>query len=882
MIVGFIATFTFSTPLQKYKIMKRFIFLLMIIPLWSQAQLIDGFSDGDFTNNPAWTGTAEKYIINADKQLQLNAIEAGTAWLSTPYTIAGNNMEWRFWIRLAFSPSGSNYSLVYLSSDQADLSGPLNGYFLRFGEAGSNDAIELLKQQGTTTSVICRGTEAALATSFALFVKVVRKQNGDWSIFTDPGGTGIYIPEASGNDNSFQPGGYFGVFGQFTVSNSTKMYYDEIYAGSEVIDTEPPVLLAALATGPESISLTFNEAIELQSLTNPLNYSIDQGIGHPAEVLQGITPAHVVLQLPEPLENGRAYRLTISNITDLNGNTLASAEADISFYVALANDIVINEVMADPSPVVGLPEWEYIELYNPTNLLISLDNFKLLIGSTEKLISQVQMPAGSYLILAHEDARAALSAYGNFYGFSSFQLANTAAVLSLVSNQGLIVNQLSYTDNWYGDAGKKDGGWSLEQIDPENPCGGSSNWKASNDPSGGTPGVQNSIYSLLNATPKPAGMKLIANNIVQLWFDQQMNALSLANPAAYTLEPGNINPIQATTNPADPAFVELVFGASFSQGILYTLSMSEQLTNCAGRPVADGTSITFGLPDTPESGDVVINEVLFHPFDGGVDFVEIYNRSQKLINLEDLRLGGVRQTIPNPPDTTLKVITTNTRLLLPGTWALLTSSGEAVTVFYPEAATENFVIMESLPSFSNESGTVLLVSKTLQYIDGMTYHEDMHYPLLNYVDGVSLERISAERPSSDPKNWHSAAQTAGWATPGYQNSLAVEEKSASEGLTVDPETFSPDGDGYQDVTSFRYAFGEGGYTLNIHIYNAAGQHVAHLVKSELVSATGAVSWDGLDDNRSKVPTGIYVVYAEAFAPDGRVTGYKKAVAVATR
>jgi hypothetical protein len=862
--------------------MRRSLLVFLFIPLLLNAQLFEDFSDGDFTQNPAWTGTAEKYIVNSSFQLQLNASEAGSAWLSTPYSNPGGNVEWRFWIRLNFSPSGSNYSDVFLVSDQAELSGPLNGYFLRFGEAGSLDAIELFKKQGAQNTSICRGTNGLVATSFAIHVKVVRSLEGQWTVFADQSGSGIFNLEATGTDNTFSPGGHFGFLSTFTISNSTRMYYDNIFINEEIIDNEPPQLISATTTDPFTIQLIFNEAITTESLLNASNYFLDQEIGNPATVIQGTTAAQAILTLASPLDNGKVYNLSLNNIEDLAGNIMPQTDVQVSYYEAQTNDVVINEIMADPSPVVGLPEWEFIELYNNSYVPINLNNWKLLVGTGERVIGSIQIAPQGYVILAHEDARPSLESYGSFFGFSSFQLTNSGVSISLFSDKGVLISTVSYTDLWYNDPKKKDGGWTLEQKDPTNPCGGRNNWTASNHPSGGTPGQQNSVFAISDARPKPETMKLVSENIIQIWFDQQMDQVSLGNTSAYTLSPGNINPQSTVTNPADPTFVELLFAEPFAMGTIYELKISPSILNCAGRPVLEGTMLSFGIPFPVEPNDIVINEILFNPYNNGNDFVEIYNRSTKIINLEDLRLGAVRQTIPNPPDTTLREIIGSTKLIMPGTYMLLTVSTAMVTNFYSTPTTENFVEMAQFPVYSNESGTAILVSKTNQVIDAFSYNEEMHFPLLNYVKGVSLERISVDRPSADVNNWHSAAETAGFATPGYQNSVFVKDETSEGELSVDPEIFSPDGDGRDDVTSIRYSFEEAGYTLNIQIFNAAGQKVNHLVKSTLVSQEGAVSWDGLDESGRKVPTGIYVVYAEVFNLAGTVKGYKRAVVVGTR
>jgi len=862
--------------------MRSLVFLFLFIPLWLNAQLIENFNDGDFTQNPVWTGTTDKYKVNEVFQLQLNAEEAGVTWMSTPYTNPGGNVEWRFWIRLNFSPSGGNFSDVYLSSDQENLSGPLNGYFLRFGEGGSNDAIELFIKQGTQVNSICRGTDALIASSFAYFVRVIRTISGEWSLFVDTSGSGIYNFEASGTDNSFTPGGYFGFYGQFTVSNSKKMYYDDIMISEEIIDSSPPQLISAETSDPFTIQLTFDEAIKSQTLLNTNNYFVNDGIGNPSAVIQGASAAQAILQLSSPLDNGKLYTLTISGIEDLSGNLMPQTAIPLSYYEAQPNDVVINEIMADPSPVVGLPEWEFIELFNTSDVPINLKNWILVIGSSEKMIGQLQVEPQDYVLLAHEDARQTLSDYGSFFGFSSFQLANAGASITLKSEQGIVISKVSYADTWYKDTQKKEGGWTLEQIDPVNPCGGKNNWIASNNPSGGTPGMQNSVFALLDATPNPERIQLVSTSIVQIWFDQQMNLVSLGNIDNYTIEPGFIGPQSATTNPADPFFIELNFEMPFVVGTIYRLNLSQEILNCAGRNVAENTFIEFGIPHPIEKNDLVINEILFNPYNEGVDFVEVFNRSEKILNLQELWLGSVRQTIPNPPDTTLKEIFTSTRLMMPGTYGVFSISTDKVTNFYFSPSTENFIEMASFPTYSNESGIVLLKSKQGILVDVFNYNEGMHFSLLNYVKGVSLERISYDRPSSDVTNWHSASETYGFATPGYQNSVFVKDISSEGDVVVDPEIFSPDGDGRDDVTSIRYNFDQAGYTLNMYLFNALGQQIRHLIRSSLIGQSGVVGWDGLDEQGRKVPTGIYVLQVEIFNLEGTVKGYKRAVVVATR
>lgn len=860
---------------------KYFLFALLSMPFMAFGQLFDNFDDGNFSNNPAWDGTPTKFIVNSSLQLQLNDNEASAAWLSIPYALNGDT-EWKFWIRLAFSPSSNNFSRVYLVADQANLDLAQNGYYLQFGESGSNDAIELFRLESGNSFSICKGSEGLIANSFALHIKVVRKSDGSWRIFADPTGSGFYQPEASGIDNTFVPGGYFGFHCVYTVSNANKMYFDNISIDNEVIDTNPPELLSVSATDPFTLLLSFNEALSTESALNLANYTVNGGIGQPSSVVFGTNSAQVVLSFLNSFDSGISYELTVTNIEDHEGNIMATQIISFSYYEAQPNDVVINEIMADPVPVVGLPEWEFVELYNNTDNRIDLSGWALFTGTTERIITTAWIEPKGFLLLANEQARGDFSENIPFFGFSSFQLTNSGQELKLVGKQGQLVSLVNYSDSWYRDDQKVDGGWSLEQINPLNPCGGRTNWIASEHPTGGTPGSENSVYSNQVLAPAPERVRIVSETIIQLWFDQFMDVVSVSSSAAYTVEPGALIPIEVYTNPADQTFVELVFSQPFQKGIIYRLTVAGSVINCAGISVGNSASIEFGIPEVPEKRDIVINEILFNPLDNGVDFVEVYNRSNKIINLEQIWLGAVRHSPPNQPDTTLKTITSTSVLILPEQYFVLTTSPEKVKQQYYCPPAPKFVTVPSFPTYPNTSATVLIKSTGGAIIDLMSYHESMHYPLLNSVKGVSLERIDFNRESEDITNWHSAAETVGFATPGYQNSMFAQAQKFAGEVNIQPEIFSPDGDGRDDNTTISYQFDKPGYILNIHIFDASGKLVRHLVKSKLVGLQGSVGWDGLNEKGIRVSVGIYVVHFEVFDLSGNTELFKKPVVVATR
>jgi len=226
-----------------------------------------------------------------------------------------------------------------------------------------------------------------------------------------------------------------------------------------------------------------------------------------------------------------------------------------------------------------------------------------------------------------------------------------------------------------------------------------------------------------------------------------------------------------------------------------------------------------------------------------------------------------------------EVITDLPILLFPGEYLLVSENSQNIASEYPLSKTENFV-ETNLPSYSNDEGTVILQSNSNVIIDFFRYDDDMHFALLNSTDGVSLERLDPNRPTSDRSNWHSAAENIGWATPGYLNSQYSPTGITSEDVTVDPEVFSPDNDGYLDVVNINYNFNEPGFTGNITIYDSNGRDVRKLMRNELLGTKGTISWDGIKDDGNKARIGPYIIFFEVFDLSGNVKQFKKTCVLA--
>jgi hypothetical protein len=178
---------------------------------------------------------------------------------------------------------------------------------------------------------------------------------------------------------------------------------------------------------------------------------------------------------------------------------------------------------------------------------------------------------------------------------------------------------------------------------------------------------------------------------------------------------------------------------------------------------------------------------------------------------------------------------------------------------------------------SNDFGTIAILKSSLVELDWQAYTSAMHHTLLVSVEGVSLEKIRFTESSQSLSNWHSAAESYGFGTPGIRNSQFLDANQISGKVEIIPEIFSPDNDGYNDVASIEYQFDEPGYTATVMIFNAAGQKVKLLVNNELMGVSGTWMWNGFDETNQKLPFGIYIVYIEVFDMSGKTQRIKKSV-----
>ena len=532
--------------------------------------------------------------------------------------------------------------------------------------------------------------------------------------------------------------------------------------------------------------------------------------------------------------------------------------------------VVINEIMADPTPLVGLPDFEWIELFNAGNSRLNLEGWRIVVGTISRTLPETWLDPGEFVIVCNAAASEALKQWGRRAVISLPALRNTGNRIALHSGEGDLADVVNYSDKWYSDNKKKDGGWTLERIDPFRNCGEAANWMASRDVKGGTPGAVNSVYARNadNTPPEIVWAGATSVNTAEIWFSEPMDTLLLKQPENYILA-GITGPDETWIRGEN--CVMLGWSQSMQINKTYTLNI-RNLTDACGNMLRQ-ESVRIQWVEL-EPGDVVVNEVLFNPKQGGVDFVELHNRSQKRIDAGKLILAGRDKNLVPRQHVPLKTLN---KIIEPGEYLAMTTDREVLLSFYTTRCMECIHNLPSLPAYNNDEGWVVLLDDDQSVMDEFHYTADMHHQLLHNDEGVSLERVNPDAGTSHPENWQSASSDAGYATPGYRNSQFQDEMPGKAGLRVEPQAFSPNGDGHNDELLLHYETSSPGWVANAWIFDTSGRMKMQLLKNQLMAVSGTISWNGDDTTGSSLPHGPYILFLEMYDLNGNLERFRKAI-----
>ncbi|AFM04996.1 hypothetical protein Fleli_2635 [Bernardetia litoralis DSM 6794] len=645
-------------------------------------------------------------------------------------------------------------------------------------------------------------------------------------------------------------------------------------------DTQSPQVTNLQVVNNQTLILVFDEKVDSLSSVSLSNYIISPSIT--IENIEFITSKSVQINLQNAIQTATLYEILVNNITDCSGNIVSNLRLPFGQGTNPEfGQLLITEIMADPSPVVGLPESEFLELTNNTNQILSINGVTLTDATGTAALPIFQLLPNERIILCPTSSVTAFSRFGKTIGMSGFRsLSNSGEPLILRNNEGKLLFEITYDDAWHSDNDKKDGGYSLEMIDMSSFCLERENWTSSVSNLGGTPAQTNSVAGTSgdNIAPKIIRSEAVNETTIRIIFDEKLDSLQ-AVQSRILIQNSNIT-ITDKNLDATRKILTLILSNSLELKTIYTLEV-EAITDCAGNLIAQNTTTQVILPEDAEIGDIILNEILFNPPVGGTDFVELFNNSDKYINLQNFSLANLND------DETIRTqyaISEEVLILKPYEYIAISTSNELLLNQYPNGNQEGF-FEAKLPTYADTEGTVILFDNQNTELDRFAYDEDFHLGLLKDDEGVSLERISADAATQDANNWHSAAQSVGFGTPAYQNSQSKGNStpSAEDCLRAEPQVFSPDNDGFEDFTQIFIDCAEIGDLITIKIYDVQGRKVRDLVQNQSVALQNTfLRWDGTANDGRKVRIGHYILLLEKYNLNGDVQYLKMRVVVGAR
>lgn len=779
-------------------------------------------------------------------------------------------MEWLFSLRFEGNPSSSNNWMVWLLSEL-----PASGFF----EGGSNSGLMIgVNQTSSNDSLSLYGMiagdifEIGVADFFMeeipddsyIRFQISLDTEGVLRVYAgsnpEPGKlVGVY--DVSGLE--FLNAGFFGISYRYTSSRDRLLWLDDLVVNASfVIDESPPELEFLSFPDPRSVTLSFHES--LQSIS-PISFFSET---LPPLLSLELFSEDIILRFTDSLSRGITYDFRLSGITDHAGNRVEIRDS-FRFFIPRRHEILFSEILPDPSPRVYLPECEFLELYNGTDLIVNSSGWELRAGSKSYPLPSFLIPPGAFKLLIS-------SVCGDLYpeavvitDAESF-LANSGSLLVLSNQSGVILDALRYHEYSWGDPNKKEGGWSLERTDLRNLCGGEEIWQASQSLTGGTPGMENSWELVVSdrTGPVPLGIYYVDSLSYRIEFNEELDTSGVKDGLSLS--------------GLDRGSYEFEFLPPFFTEVLVHLSnpftefhgrVSNMLTDCQGNGSPFKDTLIFKKPERPEYLDVIITEIMFDPIVSGIEFLEIYNRSDKVISVDEFLL----QVNTDEKEGRMISLGEERFLIFPHHYLVLAENLRGIDAAYPHHEHRWVFSPEAFPSLPDGGAQIRLYDKGEVLLDEVNYDRSGHFPFLESSDGVSLERVLLDKQPGIHSAWVSASWDSGGATPGYQNSQHLPLSQSESSFHVEYPLFTPDNDGERDFAVFRYSLGKGKYTASFMIFNARGQRL-FLQTGINPGSSGTLVWNGEDLSGRMCPSGIYLGYFECLdTGQGEVLRFKEAI-----
>jgi Lamin Tail Domain len=862
--------------------MKRFLSILLFCPNLLLGQLYENFENGDLLQ---WDQFPQERWSCSDLdpiegffslRHSFDNYESGVDRIS--FSLDDLDLKkpvrWDFLIKYEYNPSSTNNWNVFLIADQPaefmEKESGIKGVILGVNYVGSDDFVSLYNQDEN-------GVQTLLTTSLNWqdlndqdIYRFIVNFYDDQHFSIEGGINDTTLLGVTGSvDTGLDYANFFGLRYSYTSSKDMLLSMDDVsIKGSYLIDTLPPVLESLKYLNRNSLMLKFDENVYI---SEDFNLLLNDEIQPDSFEIKGQS---IFLFFEENFVNHFEYKLFVTGLIDRKNNEVNTSR-NFVFFLPGRGDIRISELMADPSPEVYLPSYEYIELYNTSSEDINLENWELSVGSKQIVLPEIKLKREEYCLLSHPDANFDVIFYPVLS--SIYSIPNEGCEIILKNAEKEVIDAIDFSLLWHDEEYKNEGGWSLERIDLSVECGGKENWSSSISSLGGTPMKENSV-SLLSHDLNPlyiSSINYTGETDFKINFNRQSADLRLLDMTTYRIISGLSQLISVDIVEPFRKSVFLHFD-QIAPTQITKLLLDGRLEDCFSSEFLISDTLKFGIPQKASPLDILITEVLFDNHPGSAEYIEIYNRSDKTINLYDLILES---GISNEESNEGQFICSDSTLFFPNDYLVLSKSPDDLISYFNSSIYSRFYFFPEMPVLNNSEGRITLSDRSGQVIDEMYYNSKDHFPLLTTEKGASLERLDLSGEFGLNAQWHTASSLVNFGTPGYKNSQFTGTKESSSKIECENEFFTPDNDGNDDLAIINYNFRKEGVLGNVIVFNASGRLVNNLYQHELLGTKGRFYWDGRDGEGRICSTGIYLFFIELIYLEGYKEVFKKTISL---
>ena len=529
------------------------------------------------------------------------------------------------------------------------------------------------------------------------------------------------------------------------------------------------------------------------------------------------------------------------------------------------NQVVITEVMANPSPKVGLPEFEYVEFCNLGDSAVQCADIQLVIGNTICELPKRILQPMEYVCVISEKARPSISDTSRYIFLQKMPtITNARQTIALLHNQ-TIISSVTVCNDWHSDAFKADGGWSLEKIDIENFSETAENWTSARNTLGGTPGYENSVARSNpdRTSPTILSIQLLHDTLIEIHFSERIDIEQIRN---FSIAPKvEIDTITFVENMGEN--VHIATRSILLPKTEYLLQIPDSCTDFSQNQFTENQYVFAATDSILTRKSICVNEILFNPKSGGSDFVELYNNSNSYFDLSQLYLSNGQS---------FEKVSESFRLFPPHTYAVV--SPDAGSYQFDSQCDNAIFVQASLPSLPDDEGTILVLNRWEGVIDSVSYSKHWHSSYLTDIEGVSLEKIKVSLPSEIGSSWCSAAASEGYSTPGCENSQALNLQQTPK-IVLESEVVTPNSDGQDDEMIIHIGNSERGMQCSATICAPSGRQIVQLANNQLLGTNDFIRWNCTENNGRLVPAGIYIVQVELLSEGKKVFRKKLACTI---